>query len=94
METNGDIPTDEESLPGSPGSDAANGHEIDVDDDYELSAKPKSALKITETKAPDLPEQPDPEDLDVASLTPLSPEIIARQATINSTFLSIPFLIE
>lgn len=83
METNGDIPTDEESLPGSPASDAANGHEIDIDDDYELSTKPKSVLKTTETKTPELPEQPDPNDLDIASLTPLSPEIIARQATIN-----------
>ena len=32
---------------------------------------------------PTLPPQTDPKDLDVASLTPLTPEIIARQATIN-----------
>ena len=47
----------------------------------------KSALRQpTATPAiakPELPEQPDPKDLDVNSLTPLSPEIIARQATIN-----------
>lgn len=32
---------------------------------------------------PELPPQPDPKDLDISKLTPLSPEIIARQATIN-----------
>jgi translation initiation factor 2 subunit 3 len=32
---------------------------------------------------PELPPQPDPDQLDVRALTPLSPEIIARQATIN-----------
>lgn len=32
---------------------------------------------------PDLPEQPDPNTLDFSTLTPLSPEIISRQATIN-----------
>lgn len=30
-----------------------------------------------------LPEQPNPADLDLKALTPLSPEIIGRQATIN-----------
>ena len=50
----------------------------------------KSALKKTDPVAPEpayqrppLPPQTDPKDLDVASLTPLTPEIIARQATIN-----------
>ena len=32
---------------------------------------------------PKLPEQPDPKDLDISALNPLSPVIIARQATIN-----------
>ena len=54
--------------------------------------KPKSALKkpsaSSQAAAPsvpkkELPPQPNPEDLDISSLTPLSPEIIARQATIN-----------
>ncbi|KAI1907961.1 eukaryotic translation initiation factor 2 subunit gamma [Ophidiomyces ophidiicola] len=64
----------------------------DLDDDLDdHDAKPiKSALKQSslapsapaETK-PELPEQPDPETLDLTTLTPLSPEIIARQATIN-----------
>ena len=53
--------------------------------------KPKSALKKSSSSQPavppvpkkELPPQPNPEDLDINSLTPLSPEIIARQATIN-----------
>lgn len=83
MDTNGDLPSDEESLPGSPAFEAANELENAIDNE-EMLAKPKSALRmIPEIKAPELPEQPDPKDLDTASLTPLSPEIIARQATIN-----------
>lgn len=56
-----------------------------------FESKPlKSALKSTTQGVPEetvakpyLPPQTDPKDLDVASLTPLTPEIIARQATIN-----------
>ncbi|KAK8027122.1 translation initiation factor eIF-2 gamma chain [Apiospora marii] len=49
----------------------------------------KSAMKKTPMVAPapvqrpELPPQTDPKDLDVNSLSPLTPEIIARQATIN-----------
>lgn len=89
MATNGDMPSDDDSLPGSPALDASNGYDNeDVED--EILDKPKSALKkssrsepMVEVTRPDLPEQPDPEGLDVSTLTPLSPEIIARQATIN-----------
>jgi len=92
MATNGDMPSDEESIPGTPPFDAANGQgNEDIDEDEEPLDRPlKSALKKNaaadfppETKRPELPEQPEPEDLDASSLTPLSPEIIARQATIN-----------
>lgn len=97
MATNGDL-TDEESAPGSPGLDPTrdlDGHDDhDGHDNHEEEPeeKPerKSALKNTarpppppEVARPELPPQPDPADLDVAALTPLSPEIIARQATIN-----------
>ncbi|GAB7345353.1 hypothetical protein MBLNU457_3705t1 [Dothideomycetes sp. NU457] len=49
---------------------------------------PKSALKKSAPVArtiekPFLPEQPEPSTLDINTLTPLTPEIIARQATIN-----------
>src|SRR4051794_25806909 len=51
----------------------------------------KSALKPssnpvtaeTQIQRPPLPPQTDPKDLDVKTLSPLTPEIIARQATIN-----------
>lgn len=89
MATNGEYPSDEESPPQSPGI------EPQPDDDAEDSRPkgqapmPRSALKKSNAAAaaqaarPPLPEQPDPKDLDVAALTPLSPEIICRQATIN-----------
>ena len=91
MATNGDMPSDEDSLPGSPPFEATNGHGDDIEEeDEEPLQKPKSAMKkppkpepIAQVARPELPEQPDPENLDVTQLTPLSPEIIARQATIN-----------
>lgn len=90
MATNGDF-SDDESQPGSPVADDVPevDHEVDEPEDLQ-SNKLKSALKkttptatIPELVRPPLPEQPDPETLDVKTLTPLSPEIIARQATIN-----------
>ncbi|MCJ1469689.1 eukaryotic translation initiation factor 2 subunit gamma [Pseudocyphellaria aurata] len=90
MATNGDMPSDEDSLPGSPPFEATNGHDNDDIDEEETLDKPKSALKkssrlepLAEITRPELPEQPNPETLDVSALTPLTPEIIARQATIN-----------
>lgn len=60
-----------------------------VEDVEELDQKPlKSAMKKSPMAAvpierPYLPPQTDAKDLDLPSLTPLTPEIIARQATIN-----------
>lgn len=53
-----------------------------------VSSKPaKSAIKkadpVQAVSRPFLPEQPDAKTIDLTKLTPLSPEIIARQATIN-----------
>ena len=87
MAANGDF-SDDESQPGSPvAEEVPNGEQDKVED---VPEKPKSALKkitavepLPDVKRPPLPEQPDPEDLDLTSLTPLSPEIISRQATIN-----------
>ena len=43
---------------------------------------PKSILKKSEpARELQLPEQPDPQGLDLAALSPTSPEIICRQAT-------------
>ena len=89
MATNGDMPSDEDSLPGSPPFEAANGNDDEIEEE-ELLPKQKSALKkstkpepIPQIVRPELPEQPNPEDLNISELTPLSPVIIARQATIN-----------
>lgn len=62
-----------------------------VQDQVEENKPLKSALKKSENpvtadssvQRPALPPQTEPKDLDVKSLTPLTPEIIARQATIN-----------
>lgn len=85
MATNGDF-SDEESQPGSPVMNA-NGQDDHVEDQEPLTQeKPlKSAMKAPapQPKRPELPAQPNPEDVDLTTLTPLSPEIIARQATIN-----------
>ena len=86
MATNGDLSDDEFSHPGTPPGD-----ENEIDEVEETNQTPKSALKrnstaqIIETPVsrPVLPEQPDPKDLKIETLTPLSPEIISRQATIN-----------
>jgi translation initiation factor 2 subunit 3 len=84
MATNGDFSDDELSQPGTPPGD-----ENDVEEVEETNEVPKSALKKSamipepQIQRPILPEQPNPEDLDVSKLTPLSPEIICRQATIN-----------
>lgn len=84
MATNGDKygnDSEEDSLPGSPAQQ-------DSDEETERPFLAKSALKKSAASAPQparpiLPEQPDPATLDVNKLTPLSPEIISRQATIN-----------
>ncbi|KAK4982920.1 eukaryotic translation initiation factor 2 subunit gamma [Elasticomyces elasticus] len=90
MATNGNY-SEEESPPGSPGMDA----QLDTDDEHEQITQdtlaPKSAMRKSRQQAvpvaaavrPSLPEQPDPATLNVSALNPLSPEIIARQATIN-----------
>lgn len=79
-----DFESDSESEPGSPGLEPQK----DLDD---VDEKPiKSALKKTTHKEaapaiirPVLPPQTEPKDLNPKELTPLTPEIIARQATIN-----------
>ncbi|KAJ4297217.1 eukaryotic translation initiation factor 2 subunit gamma [Collariella sp. IMI 366227] len=64
-------------------SDSGNESQVEhLDSDNETAEKPtKSALK--KTSAPPRPPRSHPKDLDVKALSPLTPEIIARQATIN-----------
>ena len=90
MATNGDYSSDEDSPPPSPGLQAQADDETAEEEHARGPAPmPKSALKKSNAAAaalaarPELPEQPDPDKLNVSSLTPLSPEIICRQATIN-----------
>lgn len=89
MATNGDYPSDEDTPPQSPTVAAQPDDDEPASKPKGPAPAPKSALKKSNAAAaaaaakPPLPEQPEPSDLDVASLTPLSPEIIARQATIN-----------
>ena len=70
------------------GEDGLDEHEEEVIEDKPI----KSSLKHNQKSDPEppasrptLPEQPDPysSEFDVTKLTPLSPEIICRQATIN-----------
>lgn len=80
--------SDDESHEGSPVLQNADGDHPDVEDQEPLDdeAPIKSALKRSAQEKitkPELPPQPDPETLDISTLTPLTPEIIARQATIN-----------
>jgi translation initiation factor 2 subunit 3 len=83
-----DLESDSDSAPGSPSLEAQNDFDDNVEEIEEKPLKP--ALKKSTQKEPapvvirpTLPPQTDPKDLDVKSLTPLTPEIIARQATIN-----------
>ena len=89
MATNGDLSDDDFSHAGSPVDEEAN--DLVHEEVEETNTIPKSTLKkgtsgavpIPDAVRPPLPEQPEPSTLDVKSLTPLTPEIIARQATIN-----------
>ena len=83
MATNGDLPSDDDSIPGSPSVEDADGATQEIEEEDQEAAKPKSALKKT-TKTeiitqpaikPELPQQRDPNTFDVTELTPLSPEV-------------------
>ena len=77
------------SDPEAPDRDLPSDESSDSEVEQVLEEKPKPALKkgtlpsLPEPAKTNLPEQPDPSTIDVTKLTPLSPEIIARQATIN-----------
>lgn len=86
MAPNADF-SDEGSQLGSPSLDAHNAHE-EVEDQEPLEKPIKSAMKKTappppQQERPFLPPQSDPKTLDLSTLTPITPEIIARQATQN-----------
>jgi len=85
MATNGNY--SEDDLPPQNDVDQLESESEESADEAPTEA-PKSALKKSAPAAPGaakpyLPEQPEPSTLDIKTLTPLTPEIIARQATIN-----------
>lgn len=50
----------------------------------ETQTKSKAPIPVAPpVERPPLPPQSDPKDLDISTLSPTTPEIIARQATIN-----------
>ena len=66
-----------------PEDELSSSSESEIED---TNAPLKSALKPSPVEAevrPELPPQPDASELDFSKLTPSSPEIITRQATIN-----------
>jgi translation initiation factor 2 subunit 3 len=76
--------SDSESEPGSPGLDPQSDDELEsIPKDLKSSLKKPSGVQEIVAPKPILPPQPDPATLDLSTLTPLTPEIIARQATIN-----------
>jgi translation initiation factor 2 subunit 3 len=83
-----DLDSDSDVGPGSPGLNAQNNFDdnvTEIEDKPVNSAPKKSTQKeVAPTNIqPTLPPQTEPKDLGVGSLTPLTPKIIARQATIN-----------
>ena len=59
-------------------------HEDEENENFAVSNPPDTAaMENSATHNEQLPEQPEPSTLDLKSITPLSPEIIGRQATIN-----------
>ena len=68
----------------SSGSEAGQGlsdHEVEEEQPLKPALKKTAPAPVVEK--PVLPPQTEPKDLDVSKLSPLTPEIIARQATIN-----------
>ena len=77
--------SEEDSPPGSPGLEPTDDFDDELNDKSQLKSALKQPSKVIEVVAPKphLPPQPEADTIDFATLTPLSPEIISRQATIN-----------
>lgn len=78
-----DIESESDSGPDSPGLDPQDHSDGEIDEKPLKSALKKTVVAPPPIQRPELPPQTDPKDLDVSKLNPLTPEIIARQATIN-----------
>jgi translation initiation factor 2 subunit 3 len=71
------------------GSDSGSESEVELQTQTETQEQTTTTQKIPKPQPqpaeerPPLPPQTDPKDLDITTLSPTTPEIIARQATIN-----------
>lgn len=88
MAANGDKFGNDIADSGSESGNESHREQDFSDNEVNDVSKPlKSAMKKSAppppVQRPELPPQTDPKDLDVTTLSPLTPEIIARQATIN-----------
>jgi translation initiation factor 2 subunit 3 len=66
-----------------PPEDSSSESEEERQTPLKPALKKPTSIPEPEAPRPELPPQPNPDTLNFAELTPLSPEIIARQATIN-----------
>ncbi|KZL73927.1 eukaryotic translation initiation factor 2 gamma subunit, partial [Colletotrichum tofieldiae] len=85
MSANGDSKYDDIDSESDSGESVEEQTELNEEKPLKPALK-KSSNPVTAdntVQRPPLPPQTDPKDLDVKTLTPLTPEIIARQATIN-----------
>ncbi|KAI1164554.1 elongation factor Tu GTP binding domain-containing protein [Nemania serpens] len=58
--------------------------QVEIEPQTETQTKTKTPIAVLPpVERPPLPPQSDPQDLDISTLSPTTPEIIARQATIN-----------
>lgn len=85
MSANGDPKYDDIDSESDSGESVEEQTELNEEKGLKPALKKSSNPVTADTtvQRPPLPPQTDPKDLDVKTLTPLTPEIIARQATIN-----------
>lgn len=64
-------------------SESGSESETEQQQPQSILKNPIAAAAVPAVERPPLPPQTDPKDLDISTLSPTTPEIIARQATIN-----------
>ncbi|ORY62334.1 elongation factor Tu GTP binding domain-containing protein [Pseudomassariella vexata] len=83
MAANGDKFGNDLPESGSESENESLDEEVEEQEQKPLKSAMKKPLVAPPVQRPELPPQTDPKDLDVKTLSPTTPEIIARQATIN-----------
>jgi translation initiation factor 2 subunit 3 len=69
--------------PENPELDSGSESGSESETEPQVQQKTQTSQPAPAEERPPLPPQTDPKDLDISTLTPTTPEIIARQATIN-----------